>query len=132
MYLIISHNHPSFQAFLPVVISALDQSHWVTGQNWSHQFFSVTLKLQALRNCINHFTPRFYGAGAAVPWFLETTYLPVAAFLFAFPWKGVMYAQGLKKKKKEKGVHACVVFFFFLIFKKFGNNKRVPRGDSSF
>ena len=57
----------------------------------------------------------------------------MAAFLFAFPWKGVMYAQGLKKKKKEKGVHACVVFFFFfLIFKKFGNNKRVPRGDSSF
>ena len=36
----------------------------------------------------------------------------------------------VKKKRKEKGVHLCG--FFFLIFKKFGNNKGVPRGDSIF
>ena len=36
-----------------------------------------------------------------------------------------------RKEEKRKGC-ASVRSFFFLIFKKFGNNKGVPRGDSIF
>lgn len=58
-----------------------------------HQFFKNSLKLQALRNCSNHFTSLLYGAGGAAPWFLETTYLLIVVFVF-LSCKGVIRAQG--------------------------------------